>query len=275
MDIKRYVKCLTIAGSDSGGGAGIQADIKTMSALGVFGMSAITAVTAQNTVGVAGIAAVPSDMVKAQIDAVLSDIGADSVKIGMIYLPETAWIIADAIDRYSPGAVVLDPVLVSSTNCDLSTEDCRTVILNEIMKRSTVITPNKDEAEKLSGITISGREDMKKAACILIEKGAKAVLVKGGHVIEGGLSSDILVMNDGTERWFAGKSIESNNTHGTGCSLSSAIASYLALGEDLCSAVAKAKDFISAAILNGKDVKTGNGMGPVNHFFAPIPLIKS
>ncbi|MEG1574503.1 MAG: bifunctional hydroxymethylpyrimidine kinase/phosphomethylpyrimidine kinase [Bacteroidales bacterium] len=272
--MKRYVKCLTIAGSDSGGGAGIQADIKTMSALGVFGMSAITAITAQNTIGVTKIGAVPADLVKAQIDAVLSDIGADAVKIGMIYLPETAWVIVELLEKYSPKFVVLDPVLVSSTNCDLSTKDCCTVISDELMQRSTIITPNKDEAEKLSGIKISSKEDMKRAACILMDKGAKAVLIKGGHLIENCLAADFLVTGDGTERWFSGNYIASGNTHGTGCSLSSAIASYLALGYDINCAITKAKEFITAAILNGCDVKNGKGIGAVNHFYAPIPLIK-
>lgn len=272
--MKSYIKCLTIAGSDSGGGAGIQADIKTMSALGVFGMSAITAITAQNTVEVSEIFAVPAETVKAQIVAVMDDIGADAVKIGMIYLPQTACMIAEMLDRYKPACTVLDPVLVSSTQHMLYAKGCKEIIEEELMKRVTLITPNINETEKLSGMEINERDDMRSAAEVLLRKGANAVLIKGGDFNDLEASYDLLAEKDGTELWLGSERIHSRNTHGTGCSLSSAIASYLAMGYDLKNAVKRAKSYISEAIRNGNDVSNGKGIGGINHFFAPVKLIK-
>ncbi len=272
--MKSYIKCLTIAGSDSGGGAGIQADIKTMSALGVFGMSAITAITAQNTVEVSEIFAVPAETVKAQIVAVMDDIGADAVKIGMIYLPQTACMIAEMLDRYKPACTVLDPVLVSSTQHMLYAKGCKEIIEEELMKRVTLITPNINETEKLSGMEINERDDMRSAAEVLLRKGANAVLIKGGDFNDLEASYDLLAEKDGTELWLGSERIHSRNTHGTGCSLSSAIASYLAMGYDLKNAVKRAKSYISEAIRNGSDVLNGKGIGGINHFFAPVKLIK-
>lgn len=272
--MKRYVKCLTIAGSDSGGGAGIQADIKTMSALGVFGMSAITAITAQNSVTVSEIYAVPTETVKAQIVAVMDDIGADAVKIGMIYLPQTAEMIAGMLDLYKPACSVLDPVLVSSTRHQLHAEGCKEIIERELMKRVTLITPNINEAEQLAGIEINVRDDMRKAAGILLGKGANAVLVKGGDFNDLEVSYDFLADSNGMELWLGSERIQSRNTHGTGCSLSSAIASYLAMGHGLEPAVRGAKAYISEAIRNGSDVTNGKGYGGINHFFAPVKLLK-
>ena len=272
--MKSYIKCLTIAGSDSGGGAGIQADIKTMSALGVFGMSAITAITAQNTVEVSEIFAVPAETVKAQIVAVMDDIGADAVKIGMIYLPQTACMIAEMLDRYKPACTVLDPVLVSSTQHMLYAKGCKEIIEEELMKRVTLITPNINETEKLSGMVINERDDMRSAAEVLLRKGANAVLIKGGDFNDLEASYDLLAEKDGTELWLGSERIHSRNTHGTGCSLSSAIASYLAMGYDLKNAVKRAKSYISEAIRNGSDVLNGKGIGGINHFFAPVKLIK-
>lgn len=272
--MKSYIKCLTIAGSDSGGGAGIQADIKTMSALGVFGMSAITAITAQNTVEVSEIFAVPAETVKAQIVAVMDDIGADAVKIGMIYLPQTACMIAEMLDLYKPACTVLDPVLVSSTQHMLYAKGCKEIIEEELMKRVTLITPNINETEKLSGMEINERDDMRSAAEVLLRKGANAVLIKGGDFNDLEASYDLLAEKDGTELWLGSERIHSRNTHGTGCSLSSAIASYLAMGYDLKNAVKRAKSYISEAIRNGSDVLNGKGIGGINHFFAPVKLIK-
>lgn len=272
--MKSYIKCLTIAGSDSGGGAGIQADIKTMSALGVFGMSAITAITAQNTVEVSEIFAVPAETVKAQIVAVMDDIGADAVKIGMIYLPQTACMIAEMLDLYKPACTVLDPVLVSSTQHMLYAKGCKEIIEEELMKRVTLITPNINETEKLSGMEINERDDMRSAAEVLLRKGANAVLIKGGDFNDLEASYDLLAEKDGTELWLGSERIHSRNTHGTGCSLSSAIASYLAMGYDLKNAVKRAKSYISEAIRNGCDVLNGKGIGGINHFFAPVKLIK-
>ena len=272
--MKRYVKCLTVAGSDSGGGAGIQADIKTMSALGVFGMSAITAVTAQNTTGVTDIFAIPVETVRRQITAVMDDMGADAVKIGMVYIPETAMMIAEMLDIYRPANSVLDPVLLSSTRHRLFSSGCEKVIKQELMKRVTLITPNIYEAARLSGVEITGRDDMRKAACVLLDRGANAVLVKGGDSDDREMSYDFLADRDGMETWLESERIHSRNTHGTGCSLSSAIASYLAMGRDLKSAVAGAKLYITEAIRNGNDVVNGKGSGGINHFFAPVKLIK-
>lgn len=272
--MKSYVKCLTIAGSDSGGGAGIQADIKTMSALGVFGMSAITAITAQNTMNVSEIYAVPAEIVKAQIVAVMDDIGADAIKIGMIYLPQTANLIAEMLDLYRPGFSVLDPVLVSSTQHQLFVKGCKEVIEEELMKRVTLVTPNINETEKLSGIEINERDDMRNAAEILLAKGANAVLIKGGDFNDLEASYDLFANKDGEEMWLGSERIHSRNTHGTGCSLSSAIAAFLARGYELKTAVKKAKGYISEAIRNGSDVSNGKGIGSINHFYAPEKLIK-
>ena len=255
-----YPKCLTIAGSDSGGGAGIQADLKTMSAIGVYGMSVITAITAQNTCGVKAIQPIDSDIVTAQLEAVLSDIGTDSIKIGMLHSVNIIKAVIEILDKYTPRYVVFDPVMVSTSGHKLIEDNTIDTIRETMFSRSTIITPNLDEASLLSNIPISEEKDMYKAGKKLLEKGCHAVLMKGGH-LKSKIITDLLLTADGE-----------SNTHGTGCTLSSAIASYLALGHSLSDSVKLAKQFVTSAIKTGSKVTTGKGHGPLNHFFAPQPL---
>lgn len=266
-----YPKCLTIAGSDSGGGAGIQADLKTMSAIGVYGMSAITAITAQNTCGVKAIQPIEPEIVTAQLEAVLTDIGTDSIKIGMLHSARIVKAIIEILDKYTPRYVVLDPVMVSTSGHKLIEDDTIDIIRKELFFRSTVITPNLDEAMLLSGMQISEEKDMYKAGKKLLAEGCRAVLMKGGH-LKNKIMTDLLLSSEGEEYIFSAENITTPNTHGTGCTLSSAIASYLALGSTLAEAVKQAKQFITSAIEAGSGVTTGKGHGPLNHFFAPQPL---
>lgn len=266
-----YPKCLTIAGSDSGGGAGIQADLKTMSAIGVYGMSVITAITAQNTCGVKAIQPIDSDIVTAQLEAVLSDIGTDSIKIGMLHSVNIIKAVIEILDKYTPRYVVFDPVMVSTSGHKLIEDNTIDTIRETMFSRSTIITPNLDEASLLSNIPISEEKDMYKAGKKLLEKGCHAVLMKGGH-LKSKIMTDLLITADGEEYIFKAENITTSNTHGTGCTLSSAIASYLALGHSLSDSVKLAKQFVTSAIKTGSKVTTSKGHGPLNHFFAPQPL---
>lgn len=267
-----YPTCLTIAGSDSGGGAGIQADLKTMSALGVYGMSVITAVTAQNTQGVTAIQAITPHMVTAQLEAVFSDIRCDAVKIGMLFSEEIITALVEALDRYKPRHIVLDPVMVSTSGHKLVENDICNIIMQDLCPRASLITPNIPEAALLSGIGIYDEEDMMQAGKILLDRGCRAVLIKGGH-LSGQEMNDILFTHDNTPQVYTSTKIATKNTHGTGCSLSSAIASYLALGNNMPEAVRKAKAYVSDGLKAGTDVTLGKGHGPINHFFAPQPLL--
>ena len=270
----RYPVALTIAGSDSGGGAGIQADLKTFSALGVFGTSAITSITAQNTQGVRGIHAVSPEIVEGQIHAVFEDLTVDAVKIGMLHNREAARIVARSIDRFSPSKIILDPVMISTSGSKLIEDETIEIIVRELFHRVTLVTPNIDEAAFLSGMPIRDEEEMGIAAQKLLSLGCRAVLMKGGH-LEGKEMADILFTRDEEAPLrLAVPAIHTQNTHGTGCTLSSAIAAYMALGKELPEAVRAAKDYITAALRAGADVKTGHGHGPLDHFFAPVPLIK-
>lgn len=265
-----YIRILSIAGSDSGGGAGIQADLKTMAALGCYGMSAITAITAQNTVGVTGIHAVPPEMLAAQIKAVVTDIGVDAVKIGMLHDPEVVRVVAKAIKEYKLERVVLDPVMVATSGDALITPPTIEVLVKELFPLVSVITPNLDEAALLLKRPVASRTDLDLAARDLCNMGAKAVLVKGGH-LAGDTVTDVLLSNDKLHD-FSSMRIPSQNTHGTGCTLSSAIACYLGMGLPLEVAVAKARSYILQAIAAGAGVKIGAGHGPLNHGFAPIAM---
>lgn len=269
----RYPVALTIAGSDSGGGAGIQADIKTFSALGVYGASAITSITAQNTQGVRGIQAIIPEILEGQIHAVFEDIIVDAVKIGMLHNKEAAQVVISAIDTFKPTKIVLDPVMISTSGSKLLEDDTIDIITRELFKRVTLVTPNIDEAAFLSGMTIRNEEEMETAAYRLMEMGCNALLMKGGHLGKEEMA-DILYMKDQAPIRFAVPAIDTFNSHGTGCTLSSAIAAYLALGKDLQEAVRMAKQYITTALSEGANVKTGHGYGPLNHFFAPVPLIK-
>ncbi|ODU95773.1 MAG: bifunctional hydroxymethylpyrimidine kinase/phosphomethylpyrimidine kinase [Rubrivivax sp. SCN 70-15] len=269
---RRYLRLLSIAGSDSGGGAGIQADLKTFAALGGYGMSAITAVTAQNTLGVTAIHAVPPGIVAAQIAAVVGDIGVDAVKIGMLPSAATVQAVAEALRSSNPGApIVLDPVLLASSGDRLVAPDTVTAMLRELFPLATLVTPNLDEAALLLGRAIAGADEMESAAVDLLALGAPAVLLKGGH-LQGEVVTDVLAGADGTRLAFSAPRLASRNLHGTGCTLSSAIAAGLALGRTLPDAVAQARDFLRQAIAAGADVRTGQGAGPLNHGHAPIAM---
>ena len=268
---QRYARVLTIAGSDSGGGAGIQADLKTFAALGCYGMSAITALTAQNTVGVQGIHAVPASFLKAQIQSVMDDIGVDALKIGMLHEPGIVEVVAWAIDHYNIRQVVLDPVMVATSGDRLIAQETVQVLVRELFPRVTVVTPNLDEAQLLLGQPIANAQALDAAAQGLLAMGAKAVLLKGGHLV-GDEVVDLLVQANGPTRRLASFRIPSRNVHGTGCTLSSAIAAHLALGHGLEEAVVLARTFILTAIAEGAQVQTGRGHGPLNHGFAPQPL---
>ena len=264
----QYFRLLTIAGSDSGGGAGIQADLKTFSALGCFGMSAITALTAQNTCGVRAIHGVPPGMLTDQINAVLEDIGVDAVKIGMLHSPEIVLSVASAIDRHALPHVVLDPVMVATSGAVLIDSPAIAALVHQLFGRAVVITPNLDEASLLVGRTLTNEQDMQVAAHELLAKGARAVLLKGGH-LAGDVVSDLLQVAGAAPYWMRGPRIVTANTHGTGCTLSSAIAANLALGYSLVDAVEAARAFVRSALAAGANVKTGQGSGPLNHGFAP------
>jgi len=267
---QRYARVLSIAGSDSGGGAGIQADLKTFAALGCYGMTAITALTAQNTLGVSGIHGVPPDFLKAQIQAVVEDIGVDAVKLGMLHAPEVVEVVAWAIDRYQLKNVVLDPVMVATSGDRLIAAETVQVLVRELFPRALVVTPNLDEAALLIGHAIDGVESLDGAAQELLALGAKAVLLKGGH-LPGDDVVDLLLQSGGERKRLASKRIDSPNLHGTGCTLSSAIAAHLALGASLPDAVEQARTYILGAMAAGANVRVGSGHGPLNHGFAPVP----
>lgn len=263
-----YARVLSIAGSDSGGGAGIQADLKTFSALGCFGLSAITALTAQNTTGVRAIHGVPPDMLRDQIDAVIDDIGVHAVKIGMLHSPELVSIVAQAIERHSLKNVVLDPVMVATSGAVLIDRTAIEQLVSQLFSRTALITPNLDEAALLVGMKLNCEEDMLHAAKQLLAMGARAVLVKGGH-LTGDVVSDVLAMGEGQIHWMRAPRVLTANTHGTGCTLSSAIAAYLALGCELIEAVQAAHQYVRSALKAGASVRTGHGSGPLNHGYSP------
>lgn len=264
-----YARILTIAGSDSGGGAGIQADLKTFAALGCYGMSAITALTAQNTVGVQGIHAVPAEFLKAQIQSVVEDIGVDAVKIGMLHAPGIVEVVAWAIDHYQLKNVVLDPVMVATSGDRLIANETVQVLVRELFPRVSVITPNLDEAALLLGRRISNADALNNAAEDLLAMGAKSVLLKGGH-LAGDEVVDVLLQSGIAPQRLASPRIASRNVHGTGCTLSSAIAAHLALGHPLSDAVVLGRHFILEAIAKGANFTTGHGHGPLNHGHAPV-----
>ncbi len=269
--MQRYYSVLTIAGSDSGGGAGVQADIKTFSALGCFGTSAITAITVQNTLGVSGIHSIPASIVYDQIKAVMDDIRPLAIKIGMVHSSDLAIAIASAIRPYAV-PVILDPVMVA-TSGDKLIEDNTIVSLNEnLLPLAKLVTPNIYEAQILAGISIKNNEDMKVAARQIIKSGCQAVLIKGAH-LKRHLLSDLYLDTNHREEIFESEFIDTNNTHGTGCTLSSAVAAFMARGYDLIKAIEEAKAYVHESIIQGKDVQTGKGHGPLNHFFNPQKMI--
>ena len=257
-------RVLTIAGSDSGGGAGIQADLKTITVLGGFGMSVITALTAQNTLGVTGIHEVPADFVALQFDAVASDIGVDAAKTGMLASAEILRVVAAKVRQYKIEKLVVDPVMVAKGGASLIREDAREALVKELIPLACVVTPNIPEAEVLSGMTIAGPEDMRAAAAVIQKLGARNVVIKGGHL--SGAAMDILY--DGRRyHTFTTERIATEDTHGTGCTFSAAIATGLAAGKSVHDAVDSAKTYIQAAIRHAWRI--GGGHGPTNHL-APV-----
>ncbi|MEO6288115.1 MAG: bifunctional hydroxymethylpyrimidine kinase/phosphomethylpyrimidine kinase [Dyadobacter sp.] len=269
--INRYPTILTIAGSDSGGAAGIQADLKTISALGAYGASAITALTAQNTLGVRATHSVPPAFLREQLEAVFEDITIDAVKIGMVNTVEAALVIADVLHRFKPRFVVFDPVMVSTSGSKLIREETVEVFWSELFPLINLITPNLDEAQILIEGKIDSLESMKMAASEMIRRGCKAVLLKGGHLI-GPTLYDVYAQLGQDTLTLESDFIDSPNVHGTGCTLSSAIATWVAKGNSLTEAIIFAKEYISGAIEAGKDIKTGHGPGPLNHSYAPLPM---
>lgn len=260
-------KTLTVAGSDSGGGAGIQADLKTFSALSCYGMSAITALTAQNTQGVSNISGVEPNFIKDQLKAIFEDLGADAVKIGMLHADDLINTVSDNLAHYNPSSIVLDPVMVAKSGDRLLQKEAIEALISKMVPMATIITPNIPEGEVLLGKEIANEEAMGYAAKELAELGPEAVLIKGGH-LSGDFSPDVLYVKsqDKVHRLTADR-ISTQNTHGTGCTLSSAIAAYLARGFTISEAVHKAKTYMDEALRAGKDWDLGKGKGPVNHFY--------
>ena len=254
---------LTIAGSDSSGGAGIQADMKTMTANGVYAMSAVTALTAQNTTGVTDILESTPHFLGEQLDAIFTDIFPDAVKIGMVSSADLIVVIAEKLKQYKAKNIVVDPVMVATSGAKLLRDDAVEALCRELLPLAAVLTPNIPEAEILSGMTITDATGMEAAAKYISEKYGCAVLCKGGHKVN---DADDLLWRNGFGKWFHGKRIDNPNTHGTGCTLSSAIASNLAKGYDLDESVERAKEYISGALAAMLDL--GHGSGPMNHMFA-------
>ena len=257
---------LTIAGSDSCGGAGIQADIKTMTANHVYAMSAITALTAQNTTGVSGIMEVKPDFLEAQLDSIFTDIFPDAVKIGMVASSELIMSIAKKLTQYNAKNIVVDPVMVATSGAKLISDEAVEILIKSLLPLARVITPNIPEAEVLANVSIKNKADMEYAANKISDELGCSVLLKGGHSIND--ANDLLMETGGHKIWFEGHRIDNPNTHGTGCTLSSAIASNLAKGYDLEDAVRIAKNYISGAL--GAMLDLGKGSGPMDHAYAIV-----
>lgn len=272
--MKQYNKVLTIAGSDSGGGAGVQADIKTISACGCYAASAITAITVQNTLGVSAVHAVPVEILEGQIEAVLSDIGADAIKIGMLHSSEVVRCVRKMLDKFEARNVVLDPVMVSTSGHRLIEEEAIASLVSDLLPRAKVITPNIPEAEiLLGGEKLSVQKELpdaakRLAAKRLADKCGASVLLKAGHLTEEKLVDIFYDVEDGKIYELPSARIHTKNTHGTGCTLSSAFASMLAKGLPLPEAAAAAKNYINDAIIAGAEYEIGHGFGPVKHFWA-------
>ena len=264
---RTYYRVLTIAGSDSGGGAGIQADLKTFAANGCYGMSVITALTAQNTRGVTAIHALPPSFAVEQMTAVLTDIGTDAIKIGMLYSAELIEAVAETLNNFRPHNIVLDPVMVAQSGDKLLQDEAIQAIKEHLMPVADVVTPNLPEAEVLLGQKIESYQDVQRAARELSQVGGRSILIKGGHMAES-KSTDLLYLTE-EDRFvrLEADRIDSRNNHGTGCTLSSAIAAHMARGNDIEEAVNKSKTFIQNAIRAGAAYNIGHGHGPVHHFF--------
>jgi len=255
---------LTIAGSDSGGGAGIQADLKTFAAHGVFGTSAITALTAQNTVRVEGVYAIPPEFVARQIDAVVKDIGADAIKTGMLFNARIIETVAAKIVEHRLRPLVVDPVMMAKSGDALLEPEAREALISSLLPLATVVTPNLPEAQVLCGFPVTDIEGMRRAARAIHARGPRCVVVKGGHLASTGFSTDLFYDGERFEE-LTGPRIETRNTHGTGCTLASAIAARLALGDEMRDAVRAAKRYVSGIIAASSGLRIGHGHGPMNH----------
>lgn len=269
--MKTYRRVVSIAGSDSGGGAGIQADLKTFSALGCYGMSVVTAVTAQNTIAVTGIHPVPPEFVGLQLDAVLSDIGTDAVKIGMLHSSPIISIVADRLCRYACGAIVLDPVMLAKSGDSLLSEKAVDDLKSGLMPLAALVTPNLPEASVLLGREVTRRDQMADACRELVRLGCRSVYLKGGHLVDEGNVDMLFDGLSGKLLELTGEHLVTRNSHGTGCTLSSAIAAFLARGETLPQAAGMAKNYVSRALSRGADMAVGQGHGPLHHFHAWWP----
>ena len=262
MPVVNVPKAMTIAGSDSGGGAGIQADLKTFAALGVYGTVTLTAITAQNTVGVSGVHEIPTDMIVAQMDAVMGDIGADAVKTGMLSSQEIVEVVAAQVAKHGIRSLVVDPVMVAKSGDSLLRDDAVDAVRTRLVPLSAVVTPNIPEAEALTGMTIESDDDVREAARRIVGMGARSVVVKGGH--REGPATDVLY--DGSSfREYSAPRIDTVNTHGTGCTFASAVAAGLAQGKSVEEAVGQAKEYVTEAIRASFPI--GRGHGPLNHFY--------
>ncbi len=269
-----YPSVLTIAGFDGSGGAGIQADIKTISALGCYATSVLTALPIQNTMGVKSICPIPYQAVSEQLHTVLEDVFPDAVKIGMVHSGELVRTITDILSQYPKTPVVFDPVMVATSGDRLIEENTIADLIDHLFPVSMVVTPNLDEAAILAEMPVKSLDDMYVASGKIIKLGCQAVLIKGGH-LEGDRITSLFVDREGNENTVEFEKFDTTNTHGSGCTLSSAIASFIARGESLAQAVSSAQNYVHQAIYHGKDVSVGKGNGPLNHFFNPVKLIKN
>lgn len=270
----KYPTVLTIAGTDPSGGAGIQADLKTFAALGCYGMSVITALVAQNTCGVRAIHSVPPDFVKAQLLAVLEDIEPDAIKIGMVHSVELVDAIAKVLANYPSVPIIFDPVMIATSGHRLIEEDTIAAIISKLFPLAKLITPNMDEASLLAGIPVKTINDMYEASAQIMAMKPKALLLKGGHLPTEKLTS-MLVDDRGLIQEYYSNKIETKNMHGSGCTLSSAIAAFIARGISLTDAVSEAQDYVHGAIYHAADVVCGKGNGPLNHNYSPQKMIKN
>lgn len=272
--MKKYISALTIAGFDGSGGAGIQADIKTFSALGCYATSVLTALPVQNTQGVRSIYPIPEEAVQEQIETILDDIFPDAIKIGMVHTPKLVDVIVSTLAKYPRIPIVFDPVMVATSGHKLIEDETVETIVKKLLPLAEVITPNMDEAAILANMSVKNTADMQVAGKKIMELGCKGVLMKGGH-----LEADVLTSYyydaEGNEEIYRFEKYPTINTHGSGCTLSSAIASYIAQGKTLNEAVSLGQNYVHEAIKNGKDVLIGKGNGPLNHFFNPQKLIKN
>ena len=269
-----YPTVLTIAGFDGSGGAGIQADIKTFSALGCYATSVLTALPVQNTMGVRKIYPIPMEAVAEQIEAVLDDIFPDAIKIGMVHTSQLVETIVKTLSKYPKIPIVFDPVMVATSGHRLIEEETIQTIIEQLFPIAEIITPNMDEASILAKMEVKTLEDMKIAGKKILRSGCKNILLKGGHQ-ELPTVTSLLFEKNGKQSSFETIKFATNNTHGSGCTLSSAIAAFIARGEDLFNSVELAQQYVFEAIKNGKDVVVGKGNGPLNHFFDPHKIIKN